>query len=124
MPTYPLSRLLSKLFLRPEESGEAELAAAMYWGLPVRYAEVRFKALRVGRATWATPGFAKLPNGVKVPPYWVTPWLQKQRPPMTRYERIYRRLTYPLLRHDFRRLLRTMERKGWVGESAKVVELV
>ena len=120
----PLGRLLSKAFLRPWEMPEAE-AARMALAGNGNLRGTRFGRLRCGEATWESPDCGKLPIGLDSPLlYWVTPWLSKHRRPMGLKERLERRLSFPRLVSDFRKLVRMMDWKGWVGPPVPGVLLV
>ncbi len=111
----PLERLLSKAFLRPWELSECEVARMVIAGTG-NLSGTRFGRLRCGEDTWESPGCGNLPTSLDAPlAYWVTPWSQKLRRPISFKERLARRLGFPRLVSDFRKLVRIMDEKGWVG---------
>ena len=85
----------------------------------------RFGRLRLGEADWQSAGCGNLPEDLDVPlTYWVPPWLSKGRHPMSLRERTQRRLGFRRLVSDFRNLVRTMDRDGWVGPPVQGILLV
>ena len=120
----PLERLLSKAFLRPFEMPEAE-AARMVLAGKTSFRDTRFAALRTGLATWETIGCGELPRELDRPlQYWEMPWVSKIRRPMRLVERVQRRMQFRKIASDFRRLVRVMDWKGWVGPAVPVLLLV
>ena len=113
----PLERLLSKAFYRPWETPEAE-AARMVLAGNGNLRDTRFGNLRLGLATWESPNCGELPKDLDAPlVYWVTPWLSKHRRPISLRERVQRRLQFRRTVSDFRKLVRIMDWKGWVGPA-------
>ncbi len=128
MTSYPMSLLLSKLFLKPKDGPEHEFAGAVMVfgvdGIP-EARERRFRTLRTGEATWETPGFANLPKGLdRMPAYWDMPWASKIRKPVGLLGRICRRMLYESTRASFVSLVEAMEEDPWPGPPARVIELV
>jgi len=120
----PLDRLLSKAFLRPWGLPECEAAQLVLAGQR-RLRDTRFGRLRLGEATWESPGCGDLPKGLDAPLlYWVTPWQSKYRRPMSLRERVERRLAFGRTVSEFRALVRLMDWKGWVGEAVPGILLV
>ena len=120
----PLERLLNKAFLKPHELAECE-AARMALAGNGNLRGTRFGRLRCGEATWESPDCGSLPVGLDAPlAYWVTPWAQKRRRPMGLKERLERRLGFSRLVSDFRKLVRIMDWKGWVGPPVPGILLV
>ena len=120
----PLERFISKAFLRPWELPEAEAARLVLTGTG-NLRGTRFGRLRCGEATWGSPDCGNLPIGLDAPlVYWVTPWSQKLRRPMGIKERVERRLGFPRLVSDFRKLVHIMDWKGWVGPPVPGILLV
>ena len=120
----PLECLLSKAFLRPWELPEADVARMVLGGIHT-LGGTRFAHLRLGLATWESPGCGELPNGLDEPLlYWVTPWLSKHRRPVSLAQRVERRLRFRKTVSDFRQLVRIMDRKGWVGPAVPGILLV
>lgn len=113
----PLERLLSKAFLRPFELPEAEAARIVLAGHG-KLRETRFGKLRLGLATWQSPGCGWLPRGLDASlRYWVMPWMSKLRRPVSLTQRVERRLRFRRLVSDFRKLVRIMDYGGWVGPA-------
>jgi len=120
----PLERLLSKAFLRPWQLSEchaAQLILAGHTGL----GGTRFAHLRLGLLTWESPHCGELPKGLDAPlQYWVTPWQSKFRRPLSVVQRVERRLRFRRTVSDFRKLVRVMDWKGWVGPAVPGILLV
>ena len=113
----PLERLLSKAFLRPWETPESE-AARMVLAGHGNLRDTRFGNLRLGLATWESPNCGELPQGLDVPlAYWAMPWQSKLRRPLSLRERVERRLRFRKTVSEFRKLVRIMDWKGWVGPA-------
>ena len=113
----PLEQLLSKAFLKPFELPEAEVARMVLAGNG-NLRDSRFGNLRLGLATWETPGCGELPKGLDAPlQYWAVPWQSKLRRPISLRERVERRLRFRKTVSDFRKLVRIMDWKGWVGPA-------
>jgi len=122
--SLPLDRLLSKSFLRPWEMPEAA-AARMVLGGTTKLRGTRFGRLRCGKATWEGPGCGNLPTGLDAPlDYWVVPWAQKCRRPMSIKELAQRRVGFRRLVSDFLGLVRVMDWKGWVGPPVPGILLI
>ena len=80
--TFPIGRMVNKLFLRAAQSAECELAnlIAVHGSNGFDVTETRYYRLRTGGANWVTPGMAQLPGGLeRAPTYWVMPWACKPR---------------------------------------------
>ena len=120
----PLERILNKAFLRPWETPECEATRMVIAGTG-NLRGTRFGRLRCGESNWESPDCGNLPTGLDAPlRYWATPWSQKLRRSMGIKERVARRLGFPRLVSDFRKLVRMMDWKGWVGPPVPGVLLV
>ena len=125
----PITRILSKAFLRPEELPEyciARLIVGQDFRLwPGDILSTPYYRLRTGQADWTMPGCGILPSGLDAPlRYWVTPWAEKPRLPIGRYERWLRRWRMGGLLRNFTRMIRAMKEQGWVGPPATGILLV
>ena len=124
----PITRMVSKAFLRPEELPEKFIAWLFLTGHCVRPDSLRltyYYRLRAGLADWTAPGCGVLPQGLDAPlRYWVTPWAEKPRLPIGRYERWLRRWRMGGLLRNFTRMIRAMKEQGWVGPPATGILLV
>lgn len=129
-PYQPLSRILSKAFLRPEEMPETEIASEILNGDAKYLGDgwgSRYFFLRTGRAGWNTQGCGNLPVGLESPSvYWVTPFADKPRKPVSTWERWLRTLRFPSLYREFRDLVWAMARSPecWVGPPVSGILLV
>ena len=120
----PLERLLSKAFLRPWELSECAAARMVLVGASA-LGGTRFAYLRLGLWTWESPDCGNLPQDLDVPlQYWETPWRSKLRRPISLRERVERRLRFRKTVSDFRKLVRIMDWKGWVGQPVPGILLV
>lgn len=124
----PITRILSKAFLRPEEFPEkfiAWLILTNHCVDSVSLSRTYYYRLRTGEANWTTPGCGALPQGLDAPlRYWVTPWADKLRPPIGRYERWLRRWRMGGLLRRFTRLVADMKILGWAGPPVPGILLV
>lgn len=124
-----LSHVLSKTFLRPEEMPEAEIAKRILrqdagW---TESLGSRYYRLRTGRATWTDPECGHVPPSVLCggAQYWITPWANKFRHPVSPLERWWRTIYYPGLYRGFRRIvLATKDIRGWIGHPISGILLV
>ena len=120
----PMERLLSKAFLKPFDLPERDAARMVLAGRG-DLRDTRFGHLRLGVADWNIPGYGAPPLGLDAPmQWWVTPWCSKKRRPISLKERVQRRLGFRRLVSDFRKLVRIMDWKGWVGPAVPGVLLV
>lgn len=124
----PITRILSKAFLRPEELPECHIADLINHGYDVRSRHVcmtPYYRLRIGQADWTTPSCGVLPAGLDAPlRYWVMPWMDKPRSPVGRYERWLRRWRMGGVLRRFTQLVGAMKKHGWVGPPVPGILLV
>jgi len=127
MTQAPLSRIVSKAFLRPHETPEAEVAKVILDGGGIQESfYTRYHQLRLGKASWLSPGCGAIPDGLEAPPvWWITPWASKPRQPIGCWELFRRWLAYPDLFDTFLSIVEaTDSARAWIGPPAKVIRLL
>ena len=129
LANIPLTHILSKTFLRPEEMPECllareELTEPRPW---VFLDGTMYFGMRVGWTNWNSPGCGSVPRGLDKPlQYWVTPWADKPRERPQLPERAWRILRFPFLYVRFRRIIRAISASpsGWIGPPAYGILLI
>jgi hypothetical protein len=121
---FPLSRMLSKLFLPPSKGAERELVDKIIRkrkGGHFFVWKTRYFKLRTARANWTSPGYAFLPKNLDCfPPYWVMPWKSKKRMPETFLQRQQRLFTFFKLYRKFKELMDSILEKGFNPDTSVI----
>lgn len=124
----PLTNVLSKTFLRPNEMPEEKAAHLLHVGLgAASLRRTSYYLIRTGQSDWTDPWCGCLPSDLDKPlAYWCTPFAWKPRCKPSCVEIAYRRLRFPFLCRRFRKIIQAIEASPvrWVGQPAHGILLV
>ncbi len=117
----PFDIFRNKLFLKPHESAEFSFAKKISEKDIFNYKETNFYKLRVGKVDWEVPGVANLPKGLKnKPPYWVMPWTDKKRKPLTFLDKILKTIEFRKKMNSFKELFKSINENGFDNSDGPI----
>jgi hypothetical protein len=114
---------INKYFLSVYESAEKKIADEYFKNgrLSLKVTKTQFYCLRTGKKDWLSNGFAKIPENLSHDPvYWIVPWENSYREPVTLYDRFFKIINFRKILKDFYSLSDNILKNGFDNSKNKI----